>query len=201
MLPFRLGIISIFTLITMAPAPNDPASATETNPSLCGVCPNPSTLTCSGCENIKYCTAACQQRDATQHNTLCTTFSNFQQRPTAKHYRSIYFPANKSQPRFIWLLFSGERGHQNVDRDDLARYVSGSSSGSTTVTARHGITPPRELKNMLVVQHDQNMFGNRQPANKCLGNMIRSQAARWLGSYVAHAFKYTYGDEEYQTDD
>jgi hypothetical protein len=167
----------------MAPALNDPVSATATNPPLCGVCPNPATLTSTGCTNMQYCSTSCQQRDATQHNTLCSTFQNFQQRPTPNHYRSIYFPVNESQPRFIWLFFNGSRGPQNVNDADLAQYVSGSRYGGITVTDHHDITPPRELKNMLIMQHDQNMYANNQPHSQSLQTMMGTLAARWRGAW------------------
>jgi hypothetical protein len=150
---------------------------------------------------MQYCSAACQQRDATQHNTLCSTFQNFQQRPTPNHYRSIYFPVNKNQPRFIWLLFDGDRGYHNFNDADLAQYVFGSRYGGITVTDHHGITLPRELKNMLIRQHDQNMYANNQPHNQSLHTMMGTLAARWRGGYVGHALKYTYADEDFEKAD
>jgi hypothetical protein len=72
---------------------------------------------------MKYCSAECQQRGAPQHNTLCSTFKDFQQRQSDDHYRAIYFPADEPKPRFIWLLMDGGRGFQFVNDDDLAQYV------------------------------------------------------------------------------
>lgn len=92
---------------TMAPAPNDPVSATTLTPALCGHCPNPATITRSGCNNMQYSSISCQQSDEAQHDTLYGTFQNFQQRPSDDHYRSIYFPLNEMSPRFIWLHFTG----------------------------------------------------------------------------------------------
>jgi hypothetical protein len=180
-------------LVTMAPAPHDPVSATATDPALCGACSNLATITCTGCNNMQYCSQQCLQRDSGQHNTLCSTFQTFQERPTPKHYRAIYFPPNETSPRFIWLRTIGERGDQNIDRDDLARYVSGKPSGRLTVTKDLALN--RELNNFMVIEHDDNMLANRPPPNQCLIRMIGPIAARWLGDYVVHAFKYTYSSD------
>jgi hypothetical protein len=143
---------------------------------------------------MQYCSERCLQRDSEQHNTLCSTFQDFQQRPSDKHYRSIYFPPDNLRPRFIWLQMTGGRGAHNVDDTDLARYVSGRPSGRLYTNSHHGLN--RKFKNFMVVEHDDDMFANRQPPNRCLLRMIGPQAARWRGEYVAHAFKYTYDDEE-----
>ncbi|EAT83025.1 hypothetical protein SNOG_09760 [Parastagonospora nodorum SN15] len=127
------------------------------------------------------------------HNTLCGTFQNFQQRPSDDHYRSIYFPPNETRPRFIWLLWTGTRGGQFPDSDDLARYVAGQASGRLRLEEYHG--PNRSYSNFVVIQHDDNMFSNRQPANRCLLRMIGAEADRWLGDYVAHGYKYLYSDD------
>jgi hypothetical protein len=110
------------------------------------------------------------QRDSEQHNTLCSTFQDFQQRPSEDHYRSIYFPPNQLRPRFIWLRINRDRGGQRVDNDHLARYVSGRPSGKLTVEMRHGLN--REFKNFMVIEHDDDMFANGQPPNQCLLRMI-----------------------------
>jgi hypothetical protein len=69
--PFQISIK------TMAPAPNDPVSAITLTPALCGHCPNPASITCSGCTNMQHCSERRQQSDAAQYNTLCGTFQNF----------------------------------------------------------------------------------------------------------------------------
>jgi hypothetical protein len=68
---------------------------------------------------MKYCSQQCLQRDSPQHDMLCSTFVDFQVRPSDKNYRAIYFPPNELRPRFIWLLKTGERGGQSIDLDDI----------------------------------------------------------------------------------
>jgi hypothetical protein len=94
----------------MAPASNDPISATTLDPALCGICPEVATITCPGCDNMKQCSQQCLQCDSPQHDMLCSTFKDFQVRPGDKHYRAIYFPPNELRSRFICLFKSGERG-------------------------------------------------------------------------------------------
>jgi hypothetical protein len=124
---------------------------------------------------MKYCSQQCLQRDSPQYDMLCSTFKDFQVRPSDKHYRAIYFPPNELRPRFIWLLKTGERGGQSIDLDDIKRYVSGSPYDDIVVDSHLGLG--RAFKNMMIVEHDNNMFGNRQPPNRCLLGMIGPRAA------------------------
>jgi hypothetical protein len=96
---------------------------------------------------------------------------------------------------------TGSRGGHNPDSDELARYVSGKPSGRLVVEEHRNLQ--REYNNFMVIQHDDNMFVNRQPRNQCLLRLIRLQAARWIGDYVAHAYKYRYSDDPnaYHVDD
>jgi hypothetical protein len=180
----------------MAPLMADPVSATTGN--LCAICPNNATNTCQDCDNIKYCSAACQRLDADQHNTLCSTFKDFQHRPSENHYRAIYFPTNEPKPRFIWLRMRGRRGHEKVDENHLAQYVPGSRySGGSPITEHYGITPLRQYKHSMLIYHDREYFFDGQPPNQCFGTMIDELAADGRrGGHVAHAFKYTYRDSD-----
>lgn len=67
---------------------------------------------CDGCKTIFYCSADCQEQDASLHKTLCYTWSDFQSRPSDLYRRAILFPENEQQGsiRFVWLIF-----HQNID--------------------------------------------------------------------------------------
>jgi hypothetical protein len=144
-----------------------------------------------------------QQRDAKQHNTLYSTFWDFQQRSSPNYYRCIYFPVDESQPCFTWLLFDGDRGSHHPNHADLVHHASGSPMGSICFNVQRGISPPCHLNNMLVIQYDQDMVANNQPNNRCLWNMMASHslAANWKESYVGHAHKYTYGHEKFDKED
>jgi hypothetical protein len=47
----------------------------------------------------------------------------------------------------------------------------------------------------MVIQHDDDKFANHQSANQCLLSMVGARAARWLGDYVGHRYKYRYSDD------
>ncbi|EUC46528.1 hypothetical protein COCMIDRAFT_4432 [Bipolaris oryzae ATCC 44560] len=86
---------------------------------------------------------------------------------------------------------TGTRGSHHADNTDLSQYVSGNRSGSIFTCSHYGITPEREYKNIITVQHDQNMFEYSQPVNQCLVRLLGSEAYRWRGAYVGHGYKYT----------
>jgi hypothetical protein len=127
----------------MAPAINDPISPTASDS--CAVCPMDSAITCEGCENIKYCSVECQLRDSPQHHTLCSTFKDFQQRPSEKHYRAILFPFAELKPRFIWQLIDGDRGYHTPNKEDLSQYLQRGTEGYF-VSWNGDVLPLRELK-------------------------------------------------------
>tara|TARA_R110002003_G_scaffold1193_1_gene22740 strand:- start:15860 stop:16423 length:564 start_codon:yes stop_codon:yes gene_type:complete len=141
---------------------------------------------------MEYCSQECQQHDLAQHSTLCSSFKNFQQRPSDQHYRAIYFPINGTNPEFIWLRMDGTRGDHQVTDAELAQYVPGNVSdphgSDITVKRHHDLN--REYKNFMVVVHDQHMWDNCQPVNQCLIHTVGPVAQYWYGGYVAHGYKY-----------
>ena len=177
---------------------NDPVSATVSH--LCAVCPNNATVFCAGCDNIKYCSPACEKLDADQHNTLCSTFKDFQERPSPNHFRSIYFPVNEFRTRFIWLCLDGSRGFHQINHAESSQYVPGSQSQSIAVQSHHGISPQREYKNEMIIVCDEAMFVNDRSINECLWRLIGPVAQRWRGGYVGVGFKYHYGADFSQLD-
>lgn len=103
----------------------------------CATCMKECTVTCTGCNNIKYCSEACQQQDAEQHNTLCNTFKDFQTRPSDKHFQALYPPADEPKPQFIWLLMEGARRTWKPNPTNLAKYVPGSPSSEDSFITYH----------------------------------------------------------------
>lgn len=47
----------------------------------------------------------------------------------------------------------------------------------------------------MIIEHDNNMVGNSQPANLCLLRNIGPHTTRWRSGYVANAFKHLYSDK------
>ncbi|EMD88566.1 hypothetical protein COCHEDRAFT_1196540 [Bipolaris maydis C5] len=89
---------------------------------------------------MKYCSVTCQQRDAAQHSMLCSTFQDFQERPSPNHFRSIYFPVDELNPRFIWLRMMGTRGSHVVDDEDLSHSRDSNGASTSRVASGYGST-------------------------------------------------------------
>ncbi|USP79575.1 uncharacterized protein yc1106_06849 [Curvularia clavata] len=139
---------------------------------------------------MQYCCAECQESDAPLHNTICTSFANFQERPSPYHYRAILFDAYEVRPRFIWLLIDGMRGIQDVNKDDWSRYCSGRRSSDITITTDQGFTPPRQFNHRILVEYDEDSLGRGLPANLCLIKLCGPEVARFRGNYIARGYKY-----------
>ncbi|KAI0453615.1 hypothetical protein F5B21DRAFT_478629 [Xylaria acuta] len=73
--------------------------------SSCLICNKPSSLRCSRCRSVSYCSKPCQRGDYPIHKLLCTSFPGFDTtaRPTQEHIRAILFPVDQKRPKLIWL--------------------------------------------------------------------------------------------------
>jgi hypothetical protein len=177
----------------------------------CAICMNEPAITCAGCNNIRYCSVTCQQKDAAQHDILCGTFKDFQDRPSAKHFRAIYFPADDPKPRFILLLMDKTSGYLKPNLDDLTQYVPGSPSGEKAYFSIHCNMQyedgeHRWLKKGLRIQYDPESTAEpgdhdpppstEHPPNFCFATMIDSRSSLLRrGGQVGHV-DYNSGEEE-----
>lgn len=73
--------------------------------SLCAAYLKPSTLVCTQCDNIGYCSETCQITDKSSHQIVCHAFQNFSdnQRPDPRSKRGILLPSNAANPQSVWL--------------------------------------------------------------------------------------------------
>lgn len=173
----------------MAPAINDPISPTASDS--CAACSMDSAITCEGCENIKYCSVECQLRDSPQHHTLCSTFKDFQQRPSEKHYRAILFPFAELKPRFIWQLIDGDRGYHTPNKEDLSQYLQRGTEGYF-VSWNGDVLPLRELKHSMYIDVEQSSVSNEGPPNMCFFTMINPHVGNLRrGTHLGRGWKYT----------
>jgi len=69
------------------------------------------------CNNISYCSSLCQETDWPLHKLLCGQFNDFLNRPTAKHKRAIFFPADQSKPNFVWVELVTQHDEDDGDWD------------------------------------------------------------------------------------
>jgi hypothetical protein len=184
----------------MAPAINDPISPTASN--LCAVCSTDSTITCKWCENIKYCSVECQLYDAPQHHTLCSTFKDFQQRPSEKHYRAILFPADEPKPRFIWQLIDGDRGYHTPNEEDISHYLQRGTEGyyvswSGNVSWSSNVVPLHELKHSMCIDVEQSSVPDERLPNMCFSALINPHVGNLRrGTHLGRGWKYTNLDEK-----
>lgn len=88
----------------------------ERSPTYCPVCLKTTELSkCLGCEDMAYCSRACQRKDWPIHKLLCLKLPVFQATARPKqHFRAILFPSNDAgageclsgaeapKPKFVW---------------------------------------------------------------------------------------------------
>ncbi|KAL2033057.1 hypothetical protein VTO58DRAFT_106229 [Aureobasidium pullulans] len=73
--------------------------------SLCASCLKPSTLVCTQCDNIGYCSETCQTTDKSSHQIVCHAFQNFSdnQRPNPCSKDGFLLPSSTANPQSVWL--------------------------------------------------------------------------------------------------
>lgn len=74
----------------------------------CAACSKPGKL-CAGCNNIHYCSAACQKTGWKVHKLVCSTFKESRHPPGPMWMRVIAFPVNSTKPEFRWMPI--RKGH------------------------------------------------------------------------------------------
>lgn len=75
----------------------------------CAECSQPSTLTCTTCRKIHYCSQDCLEADAYYHNIICQAVANFTEaRPSSDHYAAFVFPEPPA----------GSRDDENEDENE-----------------------------------------------------------------------------------
>ncbi|KAI0400890.1 hypothetical protein F4802DRAFT_469005 [Xylaria palmicola] len=74
-------------------------------PVLCIACNRHAAIFYSICKSAYYCSRECQKADYPTHKLLCADFASIDitTRPAPHHIRAIFFPANQTKPRFVWL--------------------------------------------------------------------------------------------------
>ncbi|KAK2686048.1 hypothetical protein QWA68_015298 [Fusarium oxysporum] len=61
-------------------------------------------LKCSACNDVQYCSNACQKSDCNMHKLICKKLRHYAvySKPSVGHFRVILFPQQAAQPEFTW---------------------------------------------------------------------------------------------------
>ncbi len=84
---------------------SDSQTQPDPAPLFCANCDQQTTLGCSSCQDISYCSMECQQADWPCHGILCSQLSvcRAEHRPTARATRAILFDPQEQYPTFQWI--------------------------------------------------------------------------------------------------
>ncbi|KAH7091648.1 hypothetical protein FB567DRAFT_490698 [Paraphoma chrysanthemicola] len=113
--------------------------ATSNGSNLCAMCMKEGGKACSGCHDMRYCSADCQKSDWPVHKLVCKPLKGFSdsdrpQEEGMEYRRALYFPENESRPRFIWIrVFLDTDGFPTYDHRTLPVETQGVQN-ITTVT-------------------------------------------------------------------
>lgn len=92
-----------------------PISTGETGDT-CPRCSEKGTLTCTGCNDIRYCSPECQQADWATHKISCgALLRDLGPRPSADVRRIVAFLPDENKPRFVWAPIEQRSSCESVD--------------------------------------------------------------------------------------
>ncbi|KAM7207195.1 hypothetical protein V8F20_002461 [Naviculisporaceae sp. PSN 640] len=88
------------------------ASSSNNHPTVCALCNNPPSIPCPTCQDILYCSAACQTADASIHKQVCAAFNGQSPPPKpdgseGKQVLGVLFPVDSDTPRLVLVRIGG----------------------------------------------------------------------------------------------
>lgn len=148
---------------------------------LCVSCNNIAIQHCAGCQNARYCSKLCQERDWSYHKLLCKTFKDFQERLSKQFYRAILFPVNETRPRFIWF---------EIDEDGISLEQSDEIFGNDKHVGLMDFDCHRPLRRSLgytvrILHNDAFLSDGSRPNMAIMKLNGVDNASAWRDSFIA----------------
>lgn len=148
------------------------------------MCNEPSTLRCSGCSSLWYCSKACQKGDWPLHKLLCSQMKTMEldTRPDASFRRAIFLSDSAVAPviKFVWVKV--EEVDATLERPVLKEWFSKST---TTGTFNYNHLRKRWLPGVLDIRHGDNYSWDGSLPNQGVMAATKGRPAHeWNGPLV-----------------
>lgn len=94
------------------------AANSSNHPTVCALCNNPPSIPCPTCQDLLYCSAACQTADAPIHKQVCASFNGISPPPKpteheGRHVLGVLFPVDSGTPRLVWVRIGGFKDEES----------------------------------------------------------------------------------------
>ncbi|KAL8693425.1 MAG: hypothetical protein Q9218_001735 [Villophora microphyllina] len=180
-------------------------SGKEQTLDVCHQCFGLGPLRCQRCGAAYYCSSNCQRVDWPEHKQLCKGFAEVKDPPESGYVRALYFPADESGPRWIWLMVTEDP----LDMDFI--------SESLEVQGLLGVTDDREIgqqrvnntlrraatwdsisvESRVYLLTRQNCFEDGSKPNRSVGTVTKGQFLfSWRGPIIAVLIRSEITDED-----
>ncbi|KAK3313286.1 hypothetical protein B0H66DRAFT_606554 [Apodospora peruviana] len=121
-------------------------------------------MACSGCQEMLYCSVACQADDAPIHKFICclpasTTPPPSSDPPTeedGKHVLGVLFPETSANPTLVWVRIGGfadEESGISFQEPEITPLFPGDNVTLESIHSERNRTRNRDTKSMLEVWH------------------------------------------------
>ncbi|KAK5118689.1 hypothetical protein LTR85_007895 [Meristemomyces frigidus] len=129
-------------------------------------CTEQGKLLCTGCKDVKYCSAETQQADWPSHKHLCSSFKNFQRRPAEDMHRIIYFPKDAKKPEFMWRPLKHHHSDAGFEKVGMGDLINGRVEKGFVIQV-NGMTG-KPLGYTMYLRYDDDFMANYSKPNKAV---------------------------------
>ncbi|KAI5205893.1 hypothetical protein E4T38_04107 [Aureobasidium subglaciale] len=157
------------------------------------------TKACAGCLCSHYCSKECQIIDRPTHLALCKSFAQFKYHPRPSVRRAIYFPAQGSEPKFVWLEMDKRYAYRHPDLAAMRKtFFANSKDYLWPIPVTEDLVRLKRVSPQIMLGCSSSPASFDAPLNSCITKLIGGTYHSWKGSVLAYGyFQSDHDDEEH----
>ncbi|KAI5197331.1 hypothetical protein E4T39_07332 [Aureobasidium subglaciale] len=155
------------------------------------------TKACAGCLCSHYCSKECQMIDRPTHLALCKSFAQFKWSPHPSVRRAIYFPAQGSEPKFVWLEMDRQYSYRHPDIEAMRKtFFADSKDYLWPIPINHDLVRLKSISPQIMLGCGSMSLD--APLNSHVTRLLGGSSHTWRGSLLAYGcLQSPKEDEEY----
>ncbi|KAM7201689.1 hypothetical protein V8F33_003238 [Rhypophila sp. PSN 637] len=136
------------------------SNSSNNHPTVCALCNNPPSIPCPTCQDLLYCSAACQTADAPIHKQVCASFNGVSPPPQpaeseGKHVLGVLFPVDSEAAKLVWVRIGGFRDEESgisFQEAEVSAFFGEEVTPESIHSERNRVRN-RDMRSMLEIWH------------------------------------------------